>query len=219
MKKRLLKVVIGIFLIAGFNSAYAELFINPIKKINKGASELSGHFGTSSVDYDFDGASGDIDRTFLGISFIRGMGEKLDVYGTFSYTLEAEAEGVPGDDSGLIFGGGVRGIIPNDMGFSLHGYAQLLLIDEDYNSAISGEETSIMAGVVASAALNERMRIYGGLELNLLSDLEVNGVDADRDDFMGFRLGANFDTGGLIVNASTALIHETGFFISAAMPF
>lgn len=236
MKKTLFKAVVGIFMLSGFGSAYAELFINPVTKLSMGAREGSAHFGTSTVTYDSGGSNGDVDRTFLGATVAYGMNNLLDVYGTFSYTMKAKAEGIPGDDSGYILGGGVRGGIPNDMGLKLHGYAQLLLINEDYGSEsffgttieYSGKETSIMAGVVASKALENKVVVYGGLELNLVSDadIKVSGysggsgrVSVDRDDFLGFRLGANFDAGDFLLNVNTSLIHETGIFISGSKPF
>ncbi|MGD8642353.1 MAG: hypothetical protein PVG89_17070 [Gammaproteobacteria bacterium] len=219
MNKTLIKLVVGVFSVFVANSAFAELLVNPVSKTSMSGMELSGHFGSSSVEYERNGVSGDIDRTFLGVTAAYGASRSFDIYGTFSYTIEAEAEGIPGDDTGYILGGGVRGSIPNDMGFTLHGYAQLLLIDEEYGFSVDGEETSIMAGVVASAPLNKDIKIYGGMELNLISDMEINSADADRDDFLGFRFGANFDTGSFLVNVNTALIHENGIFISMSQPF
>jgi hypothetical protein len=236
MKKNLVKCIAGIFAATLLNTAHAELFINPVSKSNTGAWEGSAHFGTSSVEYEEDGVSGDIDRTFLGVTFAYGMNDSIDLYGTLSYTLEAEAEGFPDSDTGFILGAGIRGKIPSDMEVSLHGYAQLLLIDEDYGSetsfgstsTLSGEETSIMLGVVASKALDNNIVVYGGLELNLMSDLDIEqkddvfgdfSISADRDNFLGFRLGANFNPGNFLLNVNAALFHETGIFISGSKSF
>ena len=236
MNKTLLKLAVGMFLVSGLNAANAELLVNPLSKAKMGGMEGSAHFGSSSVDYEQNGSKGDVDRKFIGATIAYGMSNMMDVYGTLSYTLEAQAEGFPSDDTGFILGGGVRAKIPNNSGFDLHGYAQLLLIDEDYGSisfpggsvSLSGEETSIMAGVVASKALDNNITVYGGLELNLLSDLDIKqndtffgsaSVSADRDDFLGFRLGVNFNAGTFLLNVNTALIHESGIFISASQPF
>lgn len=221
MKNTLSKLIAGGILMCGINAANAELLVNPVTKNKMGATEGSAHFGSSSVDYERNGVKGEVDRTFIGATLAYGMSNALDVYGTFSYTLEAQLENVPGDDTGYILGGGVRGKIPNKMGYNLHGYAQLLLIDEDYRSGptVSGEETSIMAGVVAAKAIDNNIVIYGGIELNILSDMEISNLSADRDDFLGFRLGANFNAGTFLVNINTALIHETGIFVSASQPF
>ncbi|WP_455222135.1 hypothetical protein [Kaarinaea lacus] len=224
MNKNLFKLVTGIILISGFSSAYAELLVNPVSKSTIGAWEGSGHLGISSAEYEVGNSSGDIDRTFFGATFAYGMNNSLDVYGTLSYTLKAELENSSTDGSGFILGGGVRVKIPVKMEVALHGYAQLLFIDEDYggNPEVSGEETSIMAGVVASKALDNNIKLYGGLELNLYSDMDIGAfgtVSAERDDFLGFRLGANFTAGSLLWNVNTALVHENGLFISASKQF
>jgi hypothetical protein len=219
MNKRLSILVTGIFIIAGINSAQAELFVNPVSKSKTGAWQGSGHFGLSSVEYEVGSSSPDIDRTFLGATFAYGMNSSIDIYGTLSFTLESEVENAPSDGDGFMFGGGVRAQIPSNMGVALHGYAQLMFIDEDYGSGVDGEETYLMAGVVAAKALDNNIKIYGGLELNLISDLEIGSIDADRDNFLGFRLGANFNVGSFLVDINTALIHENGLLISASKAF
>ena len=219
MNKRLSVLATGVFMIAAVNSAHAELFANPVSKSKTGAWEGSGHFGLSSVEYEVGASSPEIDRTFLGATFAYGMNNSIDIYGTLSYTLEAEVENSSTDGDGIIFGGGVRGQIPTNMEVALHGYAQLVFIDEDYGGNADGEETYLMAGVVAAKALDNNIKLYGGLELNLIGDLEVGSTDADRDDFLGFRLGANFTMGNLLLNVNTALIHESGIFISASKVF
>lgn len=219
MKKTLMALGVSMITIFSFSSANAELMVNPVSKSKTGAWEGSGHFGLSSVEYERSGISGDIDRTFLGATFAYGMNKSIDIYGTLSYTLEAEVENSSTDGSGYILGGGVRGQIPNDMGVALHSYAQLLLIDEDYGGSVDGEETYLMLGVVAAKALDNNIKLYGGLELNLIGDLEFGSVDADRDDFLGLRLGANFNLGQYLLNVNTALMHETGLFISVSKGF
>lgn len=219
MRKTLTKSVVGVLMLSAAGSASAELFVNPVAKNKTGASEISAHFGSISVDYEANGGTGEIDRTFLGASFAHGMNSSFDVYGTFSLTLEAELEGVPSDGDGYILGAGLRGVIPNNMGVDLNGYAQLLLISEDYGFSIDGDETSIMFGAVASKAIDDKIKIYGGVEFNLWSDMDIEGTDADRDDFLGFRLGANFNVGEYPVNTNLALIHESGIFISASKGF
>lgn len=219
MKKILVKFLTCTFMLAGFTAAHAELFVNPVTKNKTGASEISVHFGSISVDYEAGGSSFDIDRTFLGASYIHGLDSSLDVYGTFSLTLESEIENVPSDGDGFILGGGVRGAIPNDMGVDLSGYGQLLLIDEDYGSGLDGEELAITLGIAASKALDTKIKLYGALEFNLFSDMEINSTDVDRNDFLGFRLGANFNLGQYLLNANMALAHESGIFISASNRF
>lgn len=219
MRKTLFRYIVSTFMIIGFSSANAELFVNPVAKNKTGASEISAHFGSVSVDYEANGSTGDIDRTFIGASYIHGLNSSFDVYGTFSLTLESELEGVPSDGDGFIFGGGVRGAIPNDMGVDLSGYGQLLLISEDYGFSIDGDETSIMLGVAASKALDTKIKLYGALEFNLWSDMDIEGTDADRDDFFGLRLGANFNLGEYLLNANLALMHESGIFISGSKRF
>lgn len=216
MKKTAVKLVVSVIAVFGVCSANAELFINPVVKNSPGSSEISAHFGTSSVDYEYGGSSSDIDRTFIGATYAQGLNSSIDVYGTFSLTLESELEFTTTDGDGFILGGGVRGLIPNDMGVSLHGYGQFLLIDEDYGTSVDGEEMSIMLGLVASKALDSKIKIYGGAEFNLFSDMDIGNVDADRDDFLGARLGLNFDLGAYLLNANLSLIHETGLFISAS---
>ena len=219
MNKILVKFLTCTLMLAGFTSAHAELFINPVTKAKTGAAEISAHFGSSSVDYEVGGSSFDIDRTYVGASYIHGLNSSIDVFGTFSLTLESELESLPSDGDGFIFGGGVRATIPNNLGVALHGYGQLLLIDEDYGSSLDGEETSIMLGVVASKAIDTNIKLYGGVEFNLMSDMDINGTDADRDDFFGFRLGANLNLGEFLLNANMALMHESGILISGSKQF
>lgn len=218
MKNNLSKIIVCSLLFFAINSAHAELFVNPVTKNKAGAAEISGHFGSISAEYEA-GGSFDIDRTFIGATYAHGLDSSLDVYGTFSLILESEIEDRPGDGDGFILGGGARGGIPNDLGVNLHGYAQFLIIDEDYGGGLDGEEMSIMAGVAVSKALDTKIKLYGGLEFNIWSDLDSNGGDADRDDFFGLRLGANFNLGQYLLNANMALMHETGIFISASKRF
>ena len=171
MRKTLVKSIVCMFMLSGFGSASAELFINPVTKNKTGAAEISAHFGSISVDYEAGGSTGDIERTFIGATYAHGMSSAFDVYGTFSLTLEAELEGAPSDGDGYIFGGGVRAGIPNDLDVSLHGYAQLLFISEDYGNSIDGDETSIMFGAVASKPLDSKIKLYGGVEFNLILPL------------------------------------------------
>jgi hypothetical protein len=219
MNKTLVKFVFFLFLLSGFGSAHAELFVNPVTKNKIGTSEISAHFGSISVDYEVGGSSFDIDRTFLGATYAHGLNSSFDVFGTFSITLESEIENSPSDGDGFIIGGGIRGGIPNDLGVKLNGYGQLLLIDEDYGGNADGEEMAIMVGMAASKALDSKIKLYGALEFNLFSDMEIGSTDVDRDDYFGFRLGANFDLGQFLLNANMALIHETGIFISGSQRF
>lgn len=220
MNKKVTKLIAFSLVIFGFQSANAELFVNPVSKSKTGAGELSAHFGTSSVDYEVGGAKFEIDRTFLGATYAHGLDSNLDIYGTFSLTLKSEIENAPTDGDGFILGGGVRAGIPNELGVSLHGYGQLLLIDEDYGGGADGEEMSIMAGVVASKALDSKIKIYGGAEFNLYSDLDGGGgSSAERDDLFGFRIGLNFNLGEYLLNANMSLAHEQGIFLSASKAF
>jgi len=214
MNKSLVGIFLGAVTFFAMSSANAELFINPVGKSGQGASEISGHFGSISIDYEAGGGSFDIDRTFVGASYIHGLSSTVDVFGTFSFTLESELESLPSDGDGIILGGGVRMTVPNDMGVSLNGYGQFLIIDEDYGSGLDGEEMAMMVGVVASKAIDTRIKLYGGAEINIYSDMDINSVDVDRDDFLGFRVGLNYDLGGMILNANMALMHEKGFFFS-----
>jgi len=220
MKKTLLKIVTGGLVAFAFNAAHAELFVNPVTKNKTGAGEISAHFGTSSVDYEFSGGgTAEIDRTFIGATYAHGLNSSMDVYGTFSLTLTSEFEGAPSDGDGFILGAGVRAAIPNNMGVSLHGYGQLLMIDEDYGSGVDGEEMSIMLGVAAAKAIDTNIKLYGGLELNLFSDLDVEGFSADRDDLFGIRVGGNFNLGEYLMNVNLSLMHESGIFISGSKGF
>jgi len=219
MKNTLFKSVLGVVVALGFSTANAELFVNPITKSKTGAGETSVHFGTSSVDYDFGGGSGDIDRDFIGATYAHGLNSSFDVYGTFSYTLKSKLENSTSDGSGFILGGGVRGGIPNDMGVSLHGYGQFLLIDEDYGNSLDGQELAMMVGVVASKALDSKIKIYGGAEFNLYSDIDIESVNGDRDDLFGFRIGANLNLGEFLLNANLSLAHEQGLFLSGSKSF
>ena len=220
MKNTLIKMALCLFtMMLGINSASAELFVNPVTKNKAGASQISAHFGSVSVDYEVGNSSADIDRTFIGASYVHGLDSSLDVYGTFSLTLESELENAPSDGDGFILGGGVRGSIPNDLDVNLHGYAQFLMIDEDYGSGLDGEEMSIMLGAAVSKALDTKIKLYGALEFNMWSDLDTDFGDADRDDSFGIRLGANFALGEYLVNANMALMHESGIFISGSKRF
>ena len=218
MTKTLIKFALPGILAFSLNTANAELFINPAEKLQNGASDVSLHFGTSDVDYDFDGVNADIERTFFGGTYAFASSPKLDIFFTFSYTMEAEIENGP-DDSGIMLGGGARFSIPNQRGLNLVGYGQLLLIDEDYTSNVSGEETYILLGLSISTKLEQNFVVYGGPELNLYSDMDIEGVDGDRDDVLGFRVGANYDAGDFLLNFNLALMHESGMFFSVSRLF
>jgi hypothetical protein len=116
----------------------------------------------------------------------------------------------------------VRGVLPFQGSVKLHGYAQYLSIDEDYGKfagyKVRAEETSLSAGIVAVKQV-DTITLYGGPELILSSSgsakYGTTKYDADRDDTLGFRVGARFKAAGTMdVNFSLALMHESGFMLS-----
>ena len=133
MRKTLYKMVFAVAIGVIFNPAQAELFVNPVTKNKIGAGEVIAtvdsspiiaqfdgvlrgliiHFGTSSVEYEAGGATGDIDRTFLGATYAHGLNSSFDVYGTFSLTLESELEFSSSDGDGYIIGGSITSGIFN----------------------------------------------------------------------------------------------------------
>jgi len=205
---------------ANFTStAQAELFVNPIGKNKVDHAHVSVHFKTVSVDYEAASLTGEIDRTLLGATYVHGFDSTFDVFGTASFILESELEGALNDGDGYLVGGGFRTNLLNDLDLDLSSYAQLLYISEDYGNSIDGDETTLLLGVAASKALDNYITVYGAVEFNLWSDLDLEGLDADRDDLFGFRVGANLKQGQYLLNANLALGHETGLYIGGSKAF
>jgi hypothetical protein len=203
--------------------ASAELFTDPIGKSAVGKITGTGFFGTSTVDYEDEfGNNADVDRTFLGVSGAYGVNSALDMFGSFALITEAESEDFPNDGDGNAIAFGVRGVLPFQGNAKLHGYAQYLIIDEDYGNFVGnkvrGEETSLSAGIVAAKQV-DTITLYGEPELILTSSgsakIGTTKYDADRDDTLGFRVGARFKAANTMdVNFGLALMHESGFMLS-----
>lgn len=213
--------------------ASAELFINPTNKSGLGKVEVSGFYGTSTVEYEAKGGDkADVDRTFIGITGAYGISDKVDIYGSFANIIKAETEYVPDDDSGTGFAFGVRGVLPFSGDVSLSGYAQYFSVDEDYGKdrygdSWSADGTELSVGVMASKQASNELSVYGGMELILTSDGDAgcdgrfcSRFDTERNDKIGFRLGAQYNTeGGVGINFSTAFAHETGFMLAVNKAF
>jgi hypothetical protein len=236
-KKHMALAAAIVFWGGSFNSASAELLVNPAAKTSVGKTQVAGLFGTSSVTYSDDfNDKGDIDRNFLGVSAAYGMSDGVDVFGALALITKAEVEDFPDDDSGTAFALGVRGILPMQADLKLHGYAQYLSIDEDYGSfvdgfgdtiSLSGKETSLSAGVVATKKV-ENITVYGGAEFIFMSDGKVTVTDSslgtakgdiERDDTLGFRAGAYFNAGEFDMSVGFAFAHETGFALGLSKEF
>ncbi|KPJ93029.1 MAG: hypothetical protein AMJ53_08230 [Gammaproteobacteria bacterium SG8_11] len=232
MKKSLFAAAVAVLIGVTFNPASAELFIDPSVKSAAGKVYGSAFFGTSEVDYDIENTSDNIEveRTFLGISGAYGINDTVDIYAGFALITKAEAEYYPDDDSGTAIAFGARGVFPLQSGIMLGGYAQYLLVDEDYgsigNTSLSAEGSALSLGLVATKAI-DNITLYGGAELIVMSDGEVkynNGFntvkyDAEYDDVLGIRAGARIDAGAIDVNFGLAIMHETGFTIGISKGF
>lgn len=221
MNKHIASAALMIFGGTICNPACAELLTNPVAKSPVGKVEVTALFSTSSVTYDLEGVNGDVDRTFLGASGAYGLSDKLDIYGAFALITEAELENSSGD-SGTALAFGIRGTLPVKAQVKVQGYAQLLIIDEDYNNTVSGKDTALSIGAVVVKKV-DNVTLYGGPELVLYSDGKVSGggghADTERDDILGLRGGAVFDVGGLDVGLGLAIMHESGFTLSASKAF
>ena len=232
MKKSLLAAAV-IVLGGAANPASAELFTDPSAKSAAGKFRGSAYFGTSTVEYKNKDTAikGDVDRTFLGISGAFGINDAVDAYASFALITKAETEDYPGDDTGTAIAFGIKGVLPIQGDVKLHGYAQYLMIDEDYGSAyfstLSAEETLISLGVVAAKEV-ENITLYGGAELALSSDAEgtqnfttggTRKYDVERNDMLGVRAGARINAGQVDIDIGLALVHETNFTIGVSKSF
>jgi hypothetical protein len=217
--------------------AYAENFISPIQKAPVGMIQGSAYIGESTVTFEDDNNNeGDIDRSFFAFSGAYGLNEKLDVFASIALINDAELENFPSDGDGTAIAIGARGKLPvNNPDFTLHGYAQFLMIDEDYGKfsvggesvKISSEETLISGGVMAVTKM-DKASLYGGIDLNLISDGQskivstVTGTekfDAERNDLLNVRVGADIEVETMMLNIQAGLMGDKGFMFGLTKNF
>jgi hypothetical protein len=218
--------------------AFAENFISPIQKAPVGKIQGSAYIGESTVTFENENnVDGDIDRKFFAFSAAYGLNEKVDVYASIALINDAEIEDAPSDGDGTAIAFGARGKLPiRTPGNNIYGYAQLLMTDEDYGkfnaggetNKISGEETLISCGVMGVRKLENKVSVYGGIDLNLISNGQVkvvrsitgtDKIDAERNDLLNVRVGADVDIENAMLDIQLGVFGDKGFMFGLAKDF
>lgn len=220
MKPRALLVLSFVLPLIVSSTASAQLIVNPADVLGQGQFAIEPALLISEIEYDEDqGNGGDIERTALAVSAAHGVTEKLDIYGEFGYTLEAEADDISGDGDGFIFGAGIRGLMYQADVISFRGVLGGRYIDEDYGSGVDGNLFEIYGTTLVHADLNNSFSLYGGLDIIPFSDgeLEFGSFDSDieRDNFLGIRFGANYRIDSMLLRAEAAVIGQQTLILSA----
>ena len=191
------KSALALSLVAATSQVNAEIYVNPIGQLPAGEKAWSVMFAPGSeVEYDFGGGDSDIERTYVAATGIYGLGDHLDLYGSFVPVFDIDNSDYEGDGLTLAFGARYGLSIA---GFDIGTYAQFSMVSEEYELKSSGEQGSDINGyeLITGALLkfgNQKANLYVGPEMVLLSELEIEDEsrDIERDNGLGFRGGVNY---------------------------
>lgn len=224
MKKRV--VVAAVFTMFSGVVTQAQMLGNPISRAP--ADQLYGEAALRFGETEYD--KGTIKRNMLTASLARGVAEHTDVYVGLGYSIKSELDGEPVDGSGMALGIGARHLIRQVDKALVSVYGELRYLSDDlgslsesfdeYNVSVDVESTltEVAIGVVGVYAVDNRLKVYGALELVPFSDGEVEiSVDSnipsyyyywydlddvieseegkfsfERDSMIGIRLGAEY---------------------------
>jgi hypothetical protein len=201
----------------------AQVLIDPHGQSSVSGPALNVALSFSEIEYDADrGVEGEVERTILGAALAFPLQSPLDMYAELGYIAEAELEGSRSDGDGVLFGGGLRGLVFRQNLLTLHARGGFRFIFEDYGSGTDGELAELELGLVGRYEVRPKLGLYGGIDLIPFSDgdLEVGNrkVDIERDDPIGLRFGAEYGFNGIVLNAELALISEEAFIFRVSFP-
>jgi hypothetical protein len=208
------------------------MLVSPLAHGRAGASHVSGVFASSDVEYETDGADPDIERTIIGAEYSYGFSADSDVVAQVGIIIDSEIDLLDYEGEGFLFGGGARTIFKRDGQMTVHGFALFSYQKEDFEDEVAGIDYSLDAttyelhlGSVAAYAVTPTVSAYGGAELLLLNDGEVESdpgdgdSDLERDDIFNLKLGANIAVDSLTIRPEATLFGEQTFLLAVGTAF
>lgn len=230
--------------------AYGEVIFNPANQNFDDKAGLSAAYVNSEIEYENEGGGeSEIERQILGVAGSMPIEQDVEFVFQAGLVTETEAEGIGEDGDGYIMGGGVRAKLMENKKTTVIAYGLLSYTTEEISGTDAGfgdsstkykVESAIMeihGGAVANYALNNKLSVYGGMELTPYSDGEgdyktegqTNNVgieepastkwDLERDGLLTTRLGAQYDVDQLTVRGELAIMGEQSLTIGGGYRF
>ena len=186
-----------------------------------GSSRTQFSAGFSSVEFDIESdpgvGRGEIERQLIGGGVSMGFHGNMAFYAFFGFSLESSIEGIPGDDTGFLFGVGMKAEVYRQNKMTLNVFGDASYAIEEYGQGIEGTLAEFRLGSVANFDLARNLSGFFGLVLVPFSDgtLEIAGADVDieRDDMLGVIFGINFKVNKFNIRPEAEVIGEKRFSI------
>ena len=231
------------WLVFGSTPVWAYVSEGPCVDISNGNLKVSGFINSSEIDYNFeqenrDDAEMEAERKIIGLSLTKAYSKNLDFYGTVGYLFDGSLKPEHADDyeldDGYFLSGGARYMIHQSGNATFHIFGQLdYILEEKYSKTENGidrkvEGYELSLGGAVRFQIDKNFATYASLSFVPFSDLSydyegANGSadgDVERDDNLGFRLGASY-----LINREWSLRGEADFasdsayVVSAGMRF
>jgi hypothetical protein len=233
----------------GWTPVLAYVSEGPCVDADNNNLKVSGFINSSEVDYKLkfdDGGELDteVERKFIGIGLTKRVNKKMDIYGSLGYLFDGSLKPEGGDDfdldSGYFLSAGARYMMVQSGNVSAHIFGQLDYILEeqfsrssngvDFDMEFDGYELSI--GGAIRLQINNNFSTYAGISFVPLADTTMDaevrgggltlngGGDLERDDDLGFKVGASY----LIdkqwsIRGEADFVSDNAFVLSAGMKF
>jgi len=218
-------------------TASAELLIDPTDKSSMGEGKVGIFGGMSTVGYDF-GTKDKVykfKRQYISGYYAYGFSKDIDVFIAGGYIKNTNLDGKglnTSGDSGIMYGGGVRGgIVANKI--RINWYGQYIVFDEElgsanelynyytyYNTQKTNYKSELNELSIGLTAVNTSHGItsYGGVEYIVLSDGKLSQTstnfsqqdDIERYNKLVFRAGARKKIDNILFNINASLSDNSG---------
>lgn len=233
----------------GWRPVLAYVSEGPCVDADNNNLKVSGFINSSEVDYklkfdDGDELDTEVERKFISIGLTKRVNKKMDIYGSLGYLFDGshKVEGLDDFDmdSGYFLSAGARYMVVQSGNFSAHIFGKIDYILEEkfsrsYNAIdidweFDGYELSI--GGAMRFQINNNFSTYAGIAFVPLADTTFDaeirgggptrngGGDLERDDDLGFKVGASY----LIdkqwsIRGEADFVSDKAFVLSAGMNF
>lgn len=237
------------WLVFGSTPVWAYVSEGPCVDISNSNLKVSGFINSSEIDYNFEqenqeDAKIELERKIIGLSLTKGISKKLDIYGALGYLFDGSLnpENVKDFDldSGYFLSAGVRYIMHQSGNVSFHIFGQLdYILDEKYSKTENGVDRDVeldgyelSLGGAVRFQIDKSFDTYASISFVPFSDLSydlelrLGGAtasadgDVERDDNLGFRVGASYLINNQwSIRGEANFVSDSAYVVSAGMRF
>lgn len=233
----------------GSTPVCAYMSEGPCVDINNSNLKASGFINSSDIDYKIDIGSFkdlkvELERKIIGFSLTKGISKQLDVFGTAGYLFDGSLKPENVDDfdmdSGYFLSAGARYMLYQSGNLSFHMFGQFdYILKEKYSTTQNGVDADfeldgyeLTVGGAIRFQVDDSVDAYASLSFVPLTGLSYDyeerwggrssssDGDLERDDNLGFRVGASY----LIndqwsIRGEANFVSDKAFLVSAGMRF